>query len=207
MRKWTNTVARAAGLLTIFSLGVLSRDALVPSAGAEPAHRYPYDPVCAWGRLGDGHGMLVRCLTQNEAGPLVAGDKSAAQEKASEAEPAGPAEPAPAAPPKKRILVELGPIAVDSGTLPLAVKKLNAARDRYVECVEKHGGMMASKAKVDVRFLVRERGRAEGVSVAKSSGVSRGAAKCVAQVVDRRHVGYPAAPIVGATLTVQFTSE
>jgi hypothetical protein len=55
--------------------------------------------------------------------------------------------------------------------------------------------------------LVRERGRAEGVAVKDRRGVSLVAAKCIADVIDRRYVGYPAAPIVGATLTIDLGVE
>ena len=40
------------------------------------ASRYPYDPVCAWGRIANGRGMLKRCLTQAEAQALPAKTKS-----------------------------------------------------------------------------------------------------------------------------------
>ena len=43
----------------------------------EAARRYPYDPVCSWGRIADGHGVLVRCLTEGEATQLT--EPSAAQ--------------------------------------------------------------------------------------------------------------------------------
>jgi hypothetical protein len=75
------------------------------------------------------------------------------------------------------------------GRLPEADKKLATARDRYLDCVQKNGGMKERTAEVHVRFLVRARGRAEGVSVAKRSGVTPEAARCVAEVVDRRQVG------------------
>src|SRR6476646_4580622 len=29
--------------------------------------RYPFDPACAWGRLANGKGMIVRCMTEEEA--------------------------------------------------------------------------------------------------------------------------------------------
>jgi hypothetical protein len=45
------------------------------------------------------------------------------------------------------------------------------------------------------------------VSVAKSKGLSAEAARCIADVVDRRYVGYPAAPIVGATLPIVLTAR
>ncbi len=41
----------------------------VAVAEAEDAllKRYPYDPACAWGRVGNGKGMVVRCLSEDEA--------------------------------------------------------------------------------------------------------------------------------------------
>jgi hypothetical protein len=57
---------------------------------------------------------------------------------------------------------------------------------------------------VQVRFLVRELGRAEGVLVKERQGVTLEAAKCIAGVIDRRNVGYPEAPIVGATITIDL---
>jgi hypothetical protein len=54
---------------------------------------------------------------------------------------------------------------------------------------------------------VRERGRAEGLTVKDRTGLSLAAAKCIADVVDRRFVGYPAAPIVGADLSIGFVWE
>src|SRR6188768_2226516 len=33
--------------------------------------RYPYDPACLWGRLANGKGTVVRCLTEKEAGAIA----------------------------------------------------------------------------------------------------------------------------------------
>jgi hypothetical protein len=104
-------------------------------------------------------------------------------------------------------LAAVGPAAADTGELPDARVQLARAGDRYVQCVESNGGMTSSPARVTVRFLVRERGRAEGVTVKDRSGLSAPAAKCIAEVVDRRFVGYPAAPIVGADVSIDFTWE
>src|SRR3954466_13119185 len=35
--------------------------------------RYPYDPACPWGRIGNGKGLIVRCLSEAEAQALRAG--------------------------------------------------------------------------------------------------------------------------------------
>jgi hypothetical protein len=208
----------------------------VRTARAAEEQRYPYDPVCPWGRLADGRGMLVRCLKQDDVTTLT----QPAAQKATEA-PAATSTEAPKDPvskdaaskdtaakdaaakdaalkdatvakdatkPVREAMVDkVGPIVVDTGELPLAVKKLSEPKDRYLECVNKNGGLQADTAEVQVRFLVRERGRAEGVSVAKSKGMSAEAARCIADVVDRRYVGYPAAPIVGATLPIVLTTR
>ncbi len=197
------------------SLGVallalsLALAALFSSArgeAADPLSRYPYDPVCAWGRVANGRGLIVRCLTQAEAGELARREASA------------PGIVAPPVPVPEGGVPEAGPafsgadlkslrVNADIGKLLEAEKKLSTARERFLECVTKHGGIEAQNAEVHVRFLVRARGRAEGVSVAKRSGVSSGAAQCVADVVDRRAVGVPEEPIVGATAVFQFTAR
>lgn len=197
------------------SLGVaaLGLTLATRSADADPREeaRYPYDPACAWGRLANGRGMLVRCLTQAEAAGLATGKPkpvAAAPAAPSAAPPAAPT--ASEAPPEKppapqNVSANLVQVLVDEGKLPAAEKRLREANDRYAECVTKHGGLSQAKGEVHVRFLVRGvRGRAEGVSVQRRVGVGADAAQCVAHVVDRRWVGTPEAPLVGATAVVRF---
>jgi hypothetical protein len=123
--------------------------------------------------------------------------------------PAPPSPPvAPAVKPGQRVVVtDVGPAQADAGELPEAQGQLRRPIDRYARCVEENGGLEGAAGQVTLRFLVRERGRAEGVAVKDRRGVSLAAAKCIADVVDRRYVGYPAAPIVGATLTIALGLE
>lgn len=180
---------------------------------AEPALRYPFDPVCPWGRVSDGRGLLVRCLDAAEAQRLATAPVVAAAPGRVEAAPAAPPPPVPPAPPaankpaRRVFLAAVNPALADTGELPEARVQLARVGDRFVQCVESGGGLTSSPARVTVRFLVRERGRAEGVTVKDRSGVSPAAAKCIAEVVDRRFVGYPAAPIVGADLSMDFSWE
>jgi outer membrane biosynthesis protein TonB len=182
---------------------------LAGAAPADPdpaeANRYPYDPVCAWGRIASGKGMLVRCITQAEQSALMAGVAPAATPAAAPSTPPAPP-PEPAEEPKpveQELAARLVRINADEGKFPVGEKKLDVPRDRYVDCVKKHGGLTGERGEVQVRFLVRARGRAEGVSVAKHSGMSAKAAACIADVVDRREVGTPAAPMVGATAVIE----
>jgi hypothetical protein len=204
----------------------------VAVAEAEDAllKRYPYDPACAWGRVGNGKGMVVRCISEDEAkalriatpAPVAAGAKPAPSSPGvSSGKPAPDAvpapgsttaetapdtaadpEPAPGADADAALEVTIGPVAADEGTL--GIGKLGAPKDKYLACVQKNGGLSGKTAEVSVRFLVRAKGVAEGVSVAKRTNLSKEAAQCVAEVVDRRRVGTPESPMVGATVLVKF---
>jgi hypothetical protein len=191
--------------------------------------RYPYDPACAWGRVGNGKGMVVRCMSEDEAKTLraaapapAAGVKPAPAPGVSSGKPApeattpatsttateppsdvADAEPAPDANPDAALEVAVGPVTAEEGTL--GVGKLGAPKDKYIACVQKNGGLSGKTGEVSVRFLVRGKGIAEGVSVSKRTNLSKEAAQCVADVVDRRRVGTPESPMVGATVLVKFT--
>jgi hypothetical protein len=179
---------------------------------AQEASRYPYDPVCPWGRISNGSGMLVRCLVESEANqllssspPPVSTTKSPASASASAS--AAPSASASASPPitAADISLKIGPITADQGSLPQAEKKLSAGKEKLIACLVDNGGLEKDSAEVHVRFLISDRGRAEGVSVQKKSGVSTKAASCVADVVDRRSVGTPEVSMVGATAVFKFS--
>ena len=187
----------------VFALAVLGGATVVGGAAADrtaEASRYPYDPVCSWGRLADGRGMLVRCLSERETRSLG----SATAPVGSAAASAAPEPPAPASD-RLPVEVDIGPVSVESGKLPEALKKLRAAKDRFKSCVNYQGAITQPNAEVRIRFLVRERGRAEGVTVTSRQGVSAKAAKCLADVVDRRNVGTPDEPMVSASVVIKFT--
>jgi hypothetical protein len=121
------------------------------------------------------------------------------------AEPGAPPAPPPA--PVDEFVAELGSVVADSGALSDAQKPLRKMRDKLAECASKNGGLTADRAEVELRFLVQEKGRAEGVSIKKKRGLADATAKCVADVVDRRFVGFPDQPAVGATLVVTITKK
>lgn len=221
IRKNLRVSLLAVGLLGIGAAAWSeSQDALV--------RRYPYDPACPWGRIANGKGMIVRCVTEQEANALAkatpassAAPAPTAPDSTSSAPAAAPAEQAPsstapaasassappadAAPPppvNTDFEVIVGPIVADKGELGLG--KLAAPKDRYKKCVIDHGGLKGDSGEVQVRFLVRTQGIAEGVTVHKRMNVSAEAARCVADIVDRRRVTVPSEPMVGATVWVKF---
>jgi hypothetical protein len=221
----------STGLLAVLSSLICGDARGTPSE----SQRYPFDPVCAWGRISDGRGLFLRCLTKDESERLakiptptaptstvsdpvspgasgsVAAPAPAASERpgspngaadAGSGSPIGSGPTAPVA--KDAFLAELVSVTADEGELPLAKKKLSSPLDRYAKCVADNGGLTATTGQVTVRFLVRERGRAEGASPDRFTGLTEAAANCIAQVVDRRPTGVPEAPVVGATVLIRI---
>jgi hypothetical protein len=181
--------------------------------------RYPFDPACPWGRIGNGKGLIVRCLSEAEAealrsaSALPASSAATVTPSASATPSALAPSPAPSEDPSEndaspspvsgeKLDVTVGPVTADTGSF--GIGKLGAPKNRYLKCINDNGGLKEATAEVEVRFLLRQRGRAEGVSVAKRVGLSAEAARCVSEVVDRRYVGIPDAPTVGATVAIKF---
>lgn len=188
----------------------------VALADSSTANRYPYDPACAWGRVADGKGMIVRCLSKREAGEVLEAAKRAREakerEKQAAAEKSGekPEEKSPEEKPQGKaapVSLKFGELKLDEGSLATeaAIKSLSKGQKKMEACVQEHGGLTRDPGELRVRFLVRERGIAEGVGVERRRGMSEKAGKCVAEVIDRRRVGHPSVPITGATLELSFT--
>ncbi len=199
-----NFVAKAVNMrltLSLLALGFVLPTAAL--ATGDKASRYPFDPVCPWGRLSNGKGMIHRCITEDEARALAEGS---APDRDEDIAPEAPVEAPPKAPLPKGFDLSVGPISADQGEITLG--RLNLPIDKYRQCLDDHGGLKKSSGEVVVKFLVRaERVRAEGASVESYDGVSAKAAECIAAVVDRRKVGTPSVPMTGAKLTFSLREK
>jgi len=181
---------------------------------------------CPHGALEDPHRGFVRCLRPeerdagwlppppqaepqppdagvegpNDAGPPVhdAGPPDAAPQVAV---PPKEEKPAPGPPP----LVAFAAPKFEGGEVPRAEKFLNGVLEGMGKCVADNGGLKADKGTLKITFLVRARGRAEGVEVASAKGIGADAANCIRLLLKNRAVGAPSADPVGVTVT--FTLE
>src|SRR3954468_19869581 len=71
--KPTPRLKRALIMLSCASL-LLAFGALASGETADALlRRYPYDPACPWGRIGNGKGLIVRCLSEAEDQALRSG--------------------------------------------------------------------------------------------------------------------------------------
>ncbi len=105
----------------------------------------------------------------------------------------------PAGPPP---LVDIGAPKFENGEVPRAEKALTKAATDIAKCVAEHGGLTAATGTIKVQFLVRNRGRAEGVEILSAKGLGPDAASCVRVLLKNKPIGPPTADPVGVTVTI-----
>jgi hypothetical protein len=159
-------------------------------------------PRCPYGALEDPHRGFVRCLLPEErdAGwlpPPPQGDAPPAESP--RAEP-----PADAGAPAALPTVEIGAPKFENGEVTKVEKSLGKASGEMSRCVAEHGGLGADVGTLKVQFLVRFRGRAEGVEIVSAKGVSAEASACVRRLLKNKAIGAPTADPVGVTVTLTF---
>jgi hypothetical protein len=171
-------------------------------AGADAAA-----PRCPYGELSDPHRGFVRCLAPDERDAGWLPPQPQAPPKVADApapgakDPAAPAVPAVVGPPP---LVDIGAPKFENGEVPRTEKALTKAAAEIATCVAEHGGLTGATGTIKIQFLVRNRGRAEGVEVLSAKGVSPDAAACVRVLLKNKPIGPPSADPVGVTVTISL---
>ncbi len=165
-------------------------------AGDDPApDGGPIELRCLYGREVDGHTGDVRCLGPDEV--AAHGDVGAPVADAGAA--ASPPEPL------RPTTVALSGVKFDGGEVPRAERVLqNLAKGELTRCASEHGGVGAA-GRVEAQFLVRARGRIEGLELAPGKGVPAAIVACFTRSLERHAVGAPSSEPVGVTAT--FTLE
>jgi hypothetical protein len=169
---------------------------------------------CPHGALEDPHRGFVRCLQPDEkdAGwlpPAPQPEPPVADAGTDAAPDAAPEKPVPEKPapekPQLPPVVTVGAPKFEGGEVPKAEKFLNGQLEGIAKCIATNGGLSGKKGSVKISFLVRVRGRAEGVEVASSKGITEDAGDCIRVLLKNRAIGSPSADPVGVSVT--FTLE
>ncbi|WP_437574661.1 hypothetical protein [Sorangium sp. So ce887] len=168
-------------------------------------------PRCPHGALEDPHRGFVRCL---EPGEADAGWLPPSPQPEPPPDDAGAPPPdggpidggAPdasivSAPPP---LVEVKEPEFMNGDVPNVAKRLEKVSADLAKCVADHGGLSGVTGSIKLQFLVRVRGRAEGVEILDSRGVTPDAQRCIRQFLKNRHIGTPSVDPVGVTVTLSL---
>lgn len=115
-----------------------------------------------------------------------------------------PKEPEPKEPPQRQPAIEASAPAFINGEVPKVERFLAKQGERVAACVLKHGGLTEADGLIKMQFLVRMRGRAEGVEVLAARGVTEEAQRCARKRLKNEHVGTPTADPTGVTFTYRL---
>jgi hypothetical protein len=153
--------------------------------------------------------MMLACAGSVAAeGPPNAPDDPPAGE--GDDKPAEPPEPPPPPPKPEPVAADVSvtkPKFMGGGDVPHIDKALAKTREKVASCILEHGGLEGGGGKLDVQFLVRSRGKAEGVEVLAHEGVSDEAARCVRKLLQNRWMGSPSQDPVGVTMSYKLKAK
>lgn len=164
--------------------------------GDDHAKSNRHDELCSWGRLSDGHGKLVRCLTGDEARTLA---NTAKRDTGTGADPAMVKSEEPTA-----IVGVVRRVVFEGESISTAKQHLTSLVPEYQSCIAHHGGLRREAGEVRIRFHVDSRGVAREPSVSRRRFVSVQAARCVAGIVGHRFVEAPKSKATVGTVVIQF---
>ncbi|WP_437924688.1 hypothetical protein WMF37_37535 [Sorangium sp. So ce291] len=91
-----------------------------------------------------------------------------------------------------------------NGDVPNVAKRLEKVSTDLAQCVADNGGLSGATGSLKIQFLVRVRGRAEGVEILEARGVTPDAQRCIRQFLKNRPIGTPSADPVGVTVTLSL---
>jgi hypothetical protein len=119
--------------------------------------------------------------------------------------PAPPAPPPVIAKPAAPPTVVVGDPSFTNGDVTHVASQLAKSTARVARCVADNGGLLADSGEMRVQFLVRVRGRAEGVEVLSHDGVDPKAGACVRKLLKDWRIGTPSDDPVGVAFRYRFT--
>ena len=105
--------------------------------------------------------------------------------------------------PGRPVVISLEGPVFDGGDVPKAAAALERMKSALGRCAAAENALTKNEASVDLRFLVRAPGRAEGVGAEKARGVSGDVVRCMTSVLARSYVGAPSDDPVGVAVTVR----
>jgi len=127
-------------------------------------------------------------------------DAGAPSTKPDDADDAGAPEPRPTR-------VSLESVTFDNGEVPRAQRSLEKLAEKELSICATESGGVAGQGTVELKFLVRVRGRAEGVEIGKARNVPPEVAKCLAFTLARRSVGAPSEEPVFVTAKFKLVED
>ena len=178
---------------------------------------------CYYGKTLDGHTGKERCLSPEELNPPL---QVVADTSAYGGEPPALHAPEPEADASVALAAEAGQddgedggeeggssgeykarvvsVSFENGVVGRAHSSLKKLSTKMAACVESEGGLKVQSARLKLLFLVRARGRAEGMIVASARNVPPKVVRCITKLIENQAVGSPSNEPVGVTALIEL---
>jgi len=175
----------------------------------------PKDPGCLYGKVLDGHSGAIRCLSPEEVSPPgpydtpVDGGVDASDGASPDAAQASKRDAAPeagSALPMVPLSASIEDLTFDGGDVPRAPAALDRLKKDFLRCAASER-VPKGEATVELRFLVRAPGKAEGVDVGGVHGMSADMVRCVRAALAGRLVGSPSSDPVGVSFSLHVRKD
>jgi hypothetical protein len=178
----------------------------------------PKDPGCLYGQVLDGHSGKIRCLSPEEVSPPGPYDTPVVDGGA-DATGGTPADASQGA--RRDAAVDAGSPAVpllplaasiegltfEGGDVPRAAAAIDRMKKDFLRCAANERSPLKGEATVELRFLVRAPGKAEGVDVGGVRGMSADMVRCVRSALAGRSVGAPSSDPVGVSFSLRLRKD
>ncbi|NUP06639.1 MAG: hypothetical protein HOW73_11345 [Polyangiaceae bacterium] len=105
----------------------------------------------------------------------------------------------------KPVSIEIGDPKFTSGDIPKAKGSLEKLSKKLKACVDDNGGLTEKRGEIELQFLVRASGNAEGVEILKAKGIGADAKKCVQALLKKKSIGTPSEDPIGVTFVLKLT--
>jgi hypothetical protein len=98
-------------------------------------------------------------------------------------------------------------ITFDGGDVPHAAAALERMKKDFLRCAANERVPLKADATLNLRFLVRAPGKAEGVDVGEVHGMSADMVRCARSALAGRSVGAPSSDPVGVSFALRLRKE
>lgn len=105
------------------------------------------------------------------------------------------------------VSIEVGEPRFTSGDVANARTALERLSKKFKACIDDNGGLTGARGELELSFLVRAAGKAEGADVAKVKGIGDAAKKCVQDALKKKAIGTPSDDPIGVTVVLKLTAS
>jgi len=105
------------------------------------------------------------------------------------------------------VQIEVGEPKFTSGDVANAKASLEKLTKKFKTCIDDNGGLTAPSGELELSFLVRAAGQAEGADVGKVKGIGDAARKCVRDALKKKAIGTPTDDPIGVTVVLKLTAK